>query len=400
MEQNREDSFINLFFLITIILVIVPVDVFAQLKRVVLQSPNLERGLQNEANVTYVIKSDYDLGGHSLKLKEGTIIEFEEGSFQNGILQLSANCQLRGVGYRRTSCKNLEIRVNGKNIRIERIAISNDSGIALRSYSDCSNLSVVDCCLISSTDNAVKLVADNIISVIEGVRFENNDFYFRRMGIEIQNHGNNSCRFNRLTISRCRFKMLPSPNYGYAISLSGYGRNANISSNTIYEAIVGVEIVGFSDVEIEDNILQDITGKAIVASNGRKMSNITVARNKILCPKAKIHLINTGNLSICNNELRLMYIELGGCSRSLISNNTIYSYGHYALMIDGTNKESRNNIVQNNTIEQLGDNWAVFRCYGKNATKNKFTKNKIKRTNSKGVLYDQMNGASKNVLKK
>lgn len=399
MKQKRKDSFIYLFFLIAIILVGVPEDVCAQRERVVLQSSNLDIGSLSDANVTYVIKSDCDLKGKTLKLKVGTIIELDEGSIQNGILHLSADCQLRGIGSQRNRCENIELRVSGKNICVERIAISNDSGTAMRSFSDCSNLSVVDCYINSSTDNAVKVVADNINSVIEGVRFENCDFYFRRMGIEIQNHGNNSCRFNGLTISGCSFKMLPSPKYGYAISLSGYGRNVIISSNTIQETAVGVEIVGFSDVEITDNIMQDITGKAIVASNERKMSNITIAQNRISCPKAKIQMANTSTLLIMNNELRLMCLELGGCSRSLISDNTLYSYGHYSVMIDGSNKESRNNIVQNNTIEQFGDNWAVFRCYGKKATKNKFLKNKVIKANSKGVIYDQKNGAAKNILK-
>ena len=392
------------FFLIISVFLFIHLRAIASNRRVILQDEGqsnvLYSSLVSKGYTTYVVKSDYSLGNQKLKLKEGTVFEFDGGSIHDGILELSTDCKLIGAVFLRRACRNVEVRISGQNVCLERVEIINESGIGLRSHTNCSRLSILDSTISSSCDNAVKLVADHIEGVTENVRFENCVFFFRRMGVEIQNHGNSSCRYNRLTISGCCFKMLPSPEYGYAISLSGNGRNANISSNTINGTVVGVEIVGFSDVKIRNNSFIDITVKAIVASNERIMSNITIAKNRIICPKARLQILNTCNLSIKNNDLRLMNLELGGCTQSIISDNNIYSYGHYAVMIDGTNKESRNNIVQNNTIEQLGDNWAVFRCYGKNATKNRFLRNKIKKAISKGVLYDQKNGAANNVLKK
>ncbi|MBR3010307.1 MAG: right-handed parallel beta-helix repeat-containing protein [Prevotella sp.] len=384
------------------IMIMFPLVIKAQPKRVTIQglSSLFSNDFLTKEGAIYVVKSDYNLGGRVIDLPTGVSIELDGGSIHNGVINLKSNCKLVGKGNNKVECKQLTVNLSGRNVQIDNVSISNDNGVAIRSYSNCSNLLITNCRISSSADNAIKLVADNIKNVIENVQIEQCDIIFKRMGVEIQNHGNNSCRFKGVIIKGCSFTMLSNPQYGYAISLSGFGRDARVENNSINSCLVGIEIVGFSDVTISKNRMYEISNKAIVTSNLRTMNNVQICDNRIDSPHSRIQLVNTKGLTMKNNEMRILYVELGGSSKALISNNNISSFGHYAVMIDGTNMESRDNVVTNNQIEQLGDNWAVFRCYGKKATKNKIHLNNVKRGKSKGVLYDQINGASKNILRK
>lgn len=218
------------------------------------------------------------------------------------------------------------------------------------------------------------------------------------MGVEIQNHGNKSFKFNGINISGCTFNMLPSPQYGFAISLSGFGRNAVVENNLIKGGVIGVELVDFSDVSILSNRIQDVSSKVIAASTNDKISNIEVRGNNINCVQAKIQMLKAKSVKFSNNEMKIGFVELGGCSRSTISNNVINSFGRYSVMIDGSGSEARYNTVADNVIMQNGDNWAVFRCYGNHSRNNKFLRNKVQRANTKGTLFDQQKGAAKNRL--
>lgn len=345
-----------------------------------------------------VIRSDYDLENKTLELQEGSSIVIEDGCIRNGIIRLASNCSLVDKRVNKKECRNLELRVVGRNVRIENIAISNDHGVPILSNADCSNLLISGCSITSSANNAVKLVADNLNGVVRNVQILNSTIWYKRMGIEIQNHGNKSFKFNGIHISGCTFNMLPSPQYGFAISLSGFGRNAVVENNLIKGGVIGVELVDFSDVSILSNRIQDVSSKVIAASTHDKISNIEVRGNYINCVQAKIQMLKAKSVKFSNNEMEIGFIELGGCSRSTISNNVINSFGRYSVMIDGSGSEARYNTVADNVIMQNGDNWAVFRCYGNQSRNNKFLRNKVQRANTKGTLFDQQKGAAKNRL--
>ncbi len=345
-----------------------------------------------------VIRSDYDLENKTLELQEGSSIVIEDGCIRNGMIRLASNCSLVDKRVNKKECRNLELRVVGRDVRIENIDISNDHGVTILSNADCSNLLISGCSITSSANNAVKIVADNLNGVVRNVQILNSTICYKRMGIEIQNHGNKSFKFNGIHISGCTFNMLPSPQYGFAISLSGFGRNAVVENNLIKGGVIGVELVDFSDVSILSNRIQDVSSKVIAASTNDKISNIEVRGNFINCVQAKIQMLKAKSVKFSNNEMKIGFIELGGCSRSTISNNVINSFGRYSVMIDGSGSEARYNTVADNVIMQNGDNWAVFRCYGNHSKNNKFLRNKVQRANTKGTLFDQQKGAAKNRL--
>ena len=345
-----------------------------------------------------VIRSDYDLENKTLELQEGSSIVIEDGCIRNGMIRLASNCSLVDKRVNKKECRNLELRVVGRDVRIENIDISNDHGVTILSNADCSNLLISGCSITSSANNAVKIVADNLNGVVRNVQILNSTICYKRMGIEIQNHGNKSFKFNGIHISGCTFNMLPSPQYGFAISLSGFGRNAVVENNLIKGGVIGVELVDFSDVSILSNRIQDVSSKVIAASTNDKISNIEVRGNFINSVQAKIQMLKAKSVKFSNNEMKIGFIELGGCSRSTISNNVINSFGRYSVMIDGSGSEARYNTVADNVIMQNGDNWAVFRCYGNHSKNNKFLRNKVQRANTKGTLFDQQKGAAKNRL--
>ena len=345
-----------------------------------------------------VIRSDYDLENKTLELQEGSSIVIEDGCIRNGMIRLASNCSLVDKRVNKKECRNLELRVVGRDVRIENIDISNDHGVTILSNADCSNLLISGCSITSSANNAVKIVADNLNGVVRNVQILNSTICYKRMGIEIQNHGNKSFKFNGIHISGCTFNMLPSPQYGFAISLSGFGRNAVVENNLIKGGVIGVELVDFSDVSILSNRIQDVSSKVIAASTNDKISNIEVRGNFINYVQAKIQMLKAKSVKFSNNEMKIGFIELGGCSRSTISNNVINSFGRYSVMIDGSGSEARYNTVADNVIMQNGDNWAVFRCYGNHSKNNKFLRNKVQRANTKGTLFDQQKGAAKNRL--
>lgn len=372
-------------------------------KVVVLKSDKHEAYLEKHAlegtNVKYVVKSNFNLNGKTYKLKRGSTIEFDGGCFSNGTLYLENNTSVKGQSTMECG-RRLKVQIGGGNVNINNLRWSNDQGVALLSYASCQNLTIENCYVTSMVDNSVKIVADNVKDVIKNITIKYSTFTFKRMGIEIQNHGNNEFRYDGLYIHDCSFYMVDGrTNYGFAVSLSGYGKNAVVNNNMFFGNSVGVELVGFSKVAINSNQFQGITSKTIVCSNKRKMQDITIENNEINSPSSKIQISNTDRLFFRNNTITISYIELIGCSDCNISNNDIVSKSHYAIIMDGGAKRTENNIIENNTIRQEGDNWAVIRCYGGHCYGNHVRNNQITRLSKRGKIYDQIKGANNNTMK-
>lgn len=364
------------------------------------RNPMLNENALSAENMIFEIRSIYNLNKKTLHLGRNSIIDVRKGGLRNGTITMASNTSIIG-DLENDASGTLKVNVAGKNINISDFRWSNDNGVALQSFADCSNLTISKCKMSSAIDNCVKIVADHLKGVVKGISFFDCDISYKRMGIELQNHGNNNYRFDGVNISNCRFRQNNHESkYGYALSLSGYGRNVVIDNNHFTGMPIGVEIVGFSNVVIRNNYFKNISTKTIVSSNKRKMTQILVEKNQIDCPKSKIQLANTNHFYFKNNDMTIFYLELIGCSNGDVSENIINTNGHYAIIFDGGNKNCKNNIVNNNTIRQGGDNWAIFRCYGKYSVDNRFVKNNISRNNKRGVVFDQMKGAYNNLMVK
>lgn len=344
---------------------------------------------------TYYVTSPIDLQGQTKKIPEGTKIVIKgNGCYKNGRLSLKDNVSLIG---RKNSKKSssLSIYVDGKNVTIQGVTWEGSNGPALLSYNDCDNLKIENCNITADSDNCIKLVTDNNPGqVTSGITISNCNMIFKRMGIELENHGNNEYRFDGVTISGNTFSLLDNqPLYGFCVSLSGYGKNAVVEKNTFLTSKTGVELVGFKNVYVQNNNFKGVFDYVVVSSNTRKMKNINILSNTADCPKAKIYLRTCDSVEIKNNTLNILQFELHG-SHYYISNNDITSNGRYTFMFDGGN----NSIVENNKVTQLGDNYAVFRCYGKNAVNNQFRHNTLLKKITVGVLFDQKNEAKGNTF--
>ena len=348
-------------------------------------------------NTVYKIYSSYSLNDKNARVGKGSEVEFVNGSISNGVISLNKGCRLFG---NRQKCVELKICVAGEDVEINSLMTSSSGNAVIYSFSSCNSLRVLNCEINALNGNGVKIVTDKIKGVVQNLFFNNNSISFNRMGIEIQNHGNKEYRYDGINICNSRFSMNTNiGKYGYGVSLSGYGRNVAIS-NCVFDAVnVGIEIVGFSDVEINSNHFDRISKKVIATSNKRPMSDISIKTNVANCGGAKLQFANTRKIIIERNEFNISMIEMIGCSSCRIAKNRLTANGHYAIMLDGDKQSTENNWVYDNDVFQQGDNWSVFRCYGVKSRGNRFENNFVRRANKKGVAHDQMKGASNNMFK-
>lgn len=368
---------------------------------VILKSNNssiiLNANALDKENTVYKIYSNYSLNDKNVRVGKGSEIEFIDGSISNGVISLAKGCRLLG---NKQDCQELKICITGEDVEINGLKTTSIGNTVIYSFSSCNSLKVLNCEINALKGNGIKIVADKIKGVVKGLCFSNNLISFNRMGIEIQNHGNKEYRYNGINIVNCRFSMNTSiSKYGCGVSLSGYGRNVAISNCDFDAVSVGIEIVGFSDVDINSNHFDRISKKVIATSNKRPMSGISIKTNVANCDGAKLQFTNTRKIIIERNEFNISMIEMIGCSSCKIAKNRLTTNGHYAIMLDGGKQSTENNWVYDNDVFQQGDNWSVFRCYGVYSRGNRFDNNYVKRANKKGVAHDQMKGASNNMFK-
>lgn len=285
---------------------------------------------------------------------------------------------------------NTQIRVCGKDVIIKNAIINND-GICIYSNYNCSNLKIINCVFTSNSNNCIKIIADTLESVIDNISIENCKFIFSRIGIELQNHKNNNEKIKNIVIKNCSFNGLSdSTSYRYGISLSGYGRYVSVNQCT-FNCEKGVEIVGFSNVIIDDNVITT-NKESIISSNSRPMDHINIVNNTL---NGKLFVYGLSESLISNNNITCNYVEIKKSKTTTLSDNNITSTGHYAIMLNN----AHDNVVKTNNINQTNkSNWSVIRCYDTESVNNLISKNIIKRAKKAGKLYDEYNGANNNTF--
>ena len=284
-----------------------------------------------------------------------------------------------------------QVYVQGRNVTIEDCTVECD-GVALYSNYNCSGLKVVNSTFASRGNNAVKIVADKLASPIEGINFMACRFEFARMGVELQNHGNNDYKFVGAYVEDCKFEAIDdSKDYRYGLSLSGYGREVTVNGCTFDKCVKCVELVGFSDVTIFGSDLKG-TSNSVISSNSRRMKDIHISDCSLV---GMPHLYNCEDSWIADCEISCSYVEVKKSRNVEVSGNNITSYVHYSVMLN----QAHNCHVHDNTIRQNGANWSVIRCYGQQSYENLIEGNKMSRAKKTGKLYDQIEGAHDNIFK-
>ena len=287
------------------------------------------------------------------------------------------------------------IEVRGKNVTIKDVVVEGE-GIALYSNYNCSGLVVEDSTFISHTNNAVKIIADNVGGIVENVVFKNCKFVGGRMAVEVQNHKNTDYKINGVRFEVCKFVVAePQPTvkneYPYGLSLSGYGRDVVVDGCKFEGCGKGIEIAGFSEVTIGNC---DISGRSfsIISSNDRDMERIYVRNSKL---KGMVRLTISSNSLLEANNIECPYVEIKNSNNVIVAENKITSTGHYTVML---NQSSICSVKQNNLVQE-GSNYSIVRCYGSKAKNNVIVDNTLKmKKPKKGKWWDQASGATRNIF--
>ena len=374
------------------------------------------KNLQVDEQYLFESNDEIDLNGEDVTIPQGAQLSLDV-HLKNGNIIMKANSTLQGhvegENLGDASLTNIQIKPQGANITIRDIDIECATKTCVYTTYNCSGLVISNCYIKSGTKNGIKIVADNISGIIDGINIEYCQIEFGRMGIELQNHKNSQYKIQNVYIGGdanatynvtrshdgnsgvSRFNALSgdwSENYKYGISLTGYGKSTEIVGCNFSDCVKSIEIVGFSDVKIASIDIFNPGEYSIISSNSRQMNNIRIQDCTI--SGGKLMLYNTTNACITGNDITCSYVEIKKSTACYIYDNTITSTGHYSIMFNDafSNYTWDNSIYQNST-----NNWAVVRCYGKKATANRIAHNTITRVNSKGKAFDQRDGAFDNI---
>lgn len=289
------------------------------------------------------------------------------------------------------------IEVRGKFVTIKDVVVDGE-GIALYSNYNCSGLTVEDSTFISHGKNAVHIIADTLKDPIEGIRFKNCKFVGSRMAVELQNHGKLTppaegvpedwYKIRGVEFEDCEF--VAEGSNGYALSLSGYGKDARCYNCTFTGTKKGVEVVGFVGVVLQSC---QLTGKqAFISSNERP--NKVALRLCRLQGGVRFENCTESGMAWCIADAS-PYVEIKHSSRTALIGCEITSAVNYGVMIN----ESRECTVLNCKIANIGSNYSVVRCYKPKSTGNIIRGNTLMMRKPKvGKWYDQKDGAKENVF--
>jgi len=226
-----------------------------------------------------------------------------------------------------------------------------------------------------------------------------------RMAIETQNHNSDDIpRITDVKVTECNFERLglQSP-YGMAISLSGSGKNADISNNNISDAKdIGIENAGWNNITIANNTFSSQTtygyGPIIceneIADGGDQyIRNVVVTGNKGTVSGTGNHLVGMNNcdgLIYKNNSFNADALFFGDVQNSTITDNVHYSDGGIGLYVD---ENSSYNTFENNTFVTTG-NYADTVTFFPGSTENQMINNILTKEGQGGTLYNDLDGGN------
>lgn len=289
------------------------------------------------------------------------------------------------------------IDVRGRNVVIEDVRVEGD-GVSLYANHNCSGLVVMNSTFVSRKKNAVKIVADNVAGYIEGIRFEHCEFEGARMAVELQNHGkltppadgvpDDWYKINGVEFEGCEF--VGEGSNGYALSLSGYGKNVKCYNCNFTGTEKGVEVVGFVDVVLQSC---QLTGKQAFISSNKRPNKVALRLCRL---KGGVRFENCTESGMAWCIVKASpYVEIKHSSRTALLGCEITSSANYGVMIN----QSKECTIINNKIANTGSNYSVVRCYKPKSTGNIIQGNTLMMKKPKvGKWYDQKDGASGNVF--
>jgi Right handed beta helix region len=276
--------------------------------------------------------------------------------------------------------------------------------------------------------NGVKIILDKPGCTARNVTLDGCRFVgLGRMGVEVQNHLDDTERFARITVSHCQFRDLglirsvENDHWGIAVSISGAGRDVRVQHNVIENPYsIGIEVTGGVPLtRITDNLLRRCD--RFDAENNRPLSLISlesgkrprtaigclVARNRCpdIDPNTSVFFGNVQASVIQHNLFPVRtWVYLRDCSANRFVGNRIISRGLYGLLIESSaGKTSTNNAFVNDTItcQPTGELYAVIGMNGPGVTRNTLTNSVLNKPAGRAATLNlsQTNRSVGNVIK-
>jgi len=228
-----------------------------------------------------------------------------------------------------------------------------------------------------------------------------------RMGVETQNHNYDGiARITDVIVTECNFEKLgTSSQYGMAVSLSGAGKNANISNNIIVDAKDrGIENVGWSNIKIANNAFSSPnTAYSPITCQKDKgdlsdpyILNIEISGNigAVNGPEHNLlEIVNCDGLKFFNNDFHSGSLHLINTINSEFTNNVHDFDGSIGLYVESN---SSYNTFTGNTFRIYKDSSTTVVFYG-SATANTLSGNSIINMGKGGKTYNDLDGGNKNL---
>lgn len=300
------------------------------------------------------------------------------------------------------------------NIKFNNITFSGIQGPGTEAYGagliDFSNSSediYIENCTFTSPDvstNGIKFVSEGTARS-KNINILNCSFVdIGRMAIELQNHTHDGIlRFDGVTIKNCEFKSLGlQSQYGMAISLSGAGKNAVLSDNTIIDAKDrGIEILGYMDLTISNNTFSaPNTAYNLITlekdgAGAEYMTNVLITGNSGTVQGDEPHLIEirqTDGLVYTNNSFYADALHVSDVKNSSFTDNFLSSDGGIGLYVDDG---SINNTFSGSTFITTADNSSTVTFYP-GSTGNTLRNNTLKNEQG-GTIFNDMDGGNTNL---
>ena len=350
----------------------------------------------------------------NLYLKPGNYVLPNHLIFQNNI----SNLQVIGAdGVEITGDFKTLMWFQGtaKNIKFNNIKFSAYEGPGTGAYGaglvDFSN-SAEDIYFENCTFTNPEVSTNGIKFVSEGtarsknINIQNCTFVnIGRMAIELQNHTHDGIlRFDGVTIKNNEFKSLGlQSQYGMAISLSGAGKNAILSNNTIIDAKDrGIEILGYGELTIADNTFSaPNTAYNLITLEkdgvGEEYTkNVLITGNSGTVQGDEPHLIEirqTDGLVYTNNSFYADALHVSDVKNSSFKDSFHSSDGGIGLYVDDG---SINNTFTGSTFITTADNSSTVTFYS-GSTGNTLSNNTLRNEGQGGTIFNDIDGGNTNL---
>jgi len=226
-----------------------------------------------------------------------------------------------------------------------------------------------------------------------------------RMAIETVNHDYDDVfRMEDVTVKDCYFNNLGTKSkYGMAISLSGTGKNAEITDNIIIDAKDrAIENVAWNNVLIQNNELTTVKNAYNPISMNRRaggslyMKDVIVKGNSGKVTGNSPHLIelyHLDGLEYSNNNFSADALHLNDVKNSSFRDNFHSSDGGIGLYVE---YKSNSNTFYDNTLISVR-NYATTVHFFEGATANTLENNEIIKKGAGGTVYLDEDGGNINL---